>query len=169
MKKTLRRILVILLIALIVIQFFRPAKNVSRQVDEYGISAKYLIAPQVHDALKVACYDCHSNNSAYPWYWHIQPVAWFMDNHIQEGKRHLNFSIFGTYPIGRQYKILENISREVKEGDMPLSSYTLIHRNAVLSDSMNLAIENWVASCRKQIEQNYPPDSLVFKRPSHDD
>ncbi len=155
--------MVILLIALIVIQFFRPEKNVSRQVAAYGISSKYLISPQVHDALKVACYDCHSDNSAYPWYWHIQPVAWFMSNHIEDGKRHLNFSIFATYPIGRQYKILENISHEVKGGDMPLWSYTLIHRNAILSDSMNVAIENWVATCRKQIEQSYPADSLVVK------
>jgi hypothetical protein len=164
MKKIIRRILVILLIALIVIQFFRPSKNVSNVIAEKGISSKFLIPPRVHDAMKVACYDCHSNNSAYPWYWKIQPVAWFMDNHIQEGKRHLNFSIFATYPVARQYKVLDNIIHEVKEGDMPLTSYTLIHRDAVLSDSTNVAIENWATACRKQMEASYPADSLVFKR-----
>lgn len=168
MKQIIRKILIVLLIALIIIQFIRPEKNISEGIAINDISSKYAIPADVRGTLKVACNDCHTNNSRYPWYWNIQPAAWFLNGHIIEGKRNLNFSIFTSYPIGRQYKIFDNISKEVKSGDMPLTSYSLIHRDAILSDAQKTAIENWAAASRKQIEGNYPPDSLIFKRPERD-
>jgi len=167
MRKFLKTLLVILLIALIVIQFFRPDKNLSAAPSPTDIALKYPPPPQVEDALKVACNDCHTDSSRYPWYWHLQPVAWFLNDHIQEGKRHLDFSVFTSYRIARQYHLLQKITDEIKEGDMPLSSYTLIHRDAVLEPAQKQAINDWVASTRKQIEQQYPADSLVMpKRPA---
>ena len=169
MRKAIRIVLIILLIALIIIQFFRPKKNISQGIAATDISTKYTIPDTVQDLLKVACNDCHSNNSRYPWYWNIQPVMWFMNGHIDEGKRHLNFSVYTTYPIWRQYKQFDNISKEVKGGDMPLTSYTLIHRDAILTDAQKLAIEDWAAANRKQIEGDYPADSLKApKRPGRD-
>ena len=90
-----------------------------------------------------------------------------MNGHIEEGKRHLNFSIFTSYAIGRQYKMFDEINKEVKGGDMPLTSYTLIHRDAILSDTQKTAILNWTVASRKQIEDNYPPDSLKINKPAH--
>lgn len=110
MKKIIRTILIVLLIALIIIQFIRPKKNISEGIAANDISSKYAIPTDVNDILKVSCYDCHSNNTAYPWYWNIQPVMWFMNGHINEGKRHLNFSIFTTYAIAKQYKMFDNIN-----------------------------------------------------------
>jgi Haem-binding domain len=167
MKKIIRTTLIILLVALIIIQFIRPKKNISEGIAANDISTKYAIPADVHGILKVSCNDCHSNNSIYPWYWHLQPVAWFMNGHIEEGKKHLNFSIFTSYKIGRQYKLFDNINKEIKEGDMPLSSYTLIHRDATLTNIQKLAVANWTASSRKQIEDNYPADSLKSTAPSH--
>ncbi|HEY5405730.1 MAG TPA: heme-binding domain-containing protein [Ginsengibacter sp.] len=164
MKKVMRTVLIVLLIALIIIQFIRPKKNISEGIAVNDISSKYAIPNDVNDILKVSCYDCHSNNTVYPWYWNIQPVMWFMNGHVEEGKRHLNFSIFTTYAIARQYKIFDNINKEVKSGDMPLSSYTLIHRDAIISDTQKAAILNWTTTSRKQIEDNYPPDSLILKK-----
>jgi len=160
----MRTVLIVLLIALIIIQFIRPKKNISEGIAVNDISSKYAIPNDVNDILKVSCYDCHSNNTVYPWYWNIQPVMWFMNGHVEEGKRHLNFSIFTTYAIARQYKIFDNINKEVKSGDMPLSSYTLIHRDAIISDTQKAAILNWTTTSRKQIEDNYPPDSLILKK-----
>ncbi len=167
MRKIIRIILIILLIALIIIQFIRPQKNISEGIAVNDISSKYAIPADVHDILKVSCNDCHTNNSLYPWYWNIQPVMWFMNGHIEEGKRHLNFSIFTSYAIGRQYKMFDEINKEVKGGDMPLTSYTLIHRDAILSDTQKTALLNWAAASRKQIEDNYPPDSLKINKPAH--
>ncbi|MEO8109596.1 MAG: heme-binding domain-containing protein [Ginsengibacter sp.] len=163
MKKAIRITLVVLLLLLILIQFKRPQKNLSNNVAS-DISTKYSIPPNVDSTLKVACYDCHSNNSAYPWYWNFQPVAWFMDDHIKEGKKHLNFSTFTNYTIFKQYGKLKQMNDEVKSGDMPLTSYTLIHTDARLTDQQKRELADWVVATRKQIENNYPPDSLVKKK-----
>ncbi len=168
MKKVIKRILVVLLIAFILIQFFRPDKNLSAAPSPNDIATKYPAPANVQDVLKVACNDCHTDSSRYPWYWNIQPVAWFLSDHIQEGKSHLNFSIFTSYTVTRQYHLLQKINDEIKEGGMPLSSYTLIHRDAILTSDQKQAIADWVAISRKQIEANYPADSLVMpKRPQH--
>jgi hypothetical protein len=117
----------------------------------------------VQQILKTSCYDCHSNNTVYPWYSNIQPVAWWLKDHIDEGKRELNFSEFATYRIGRQYRKLEEINGEVKENKMPLESYTLIHSDAKLSDEQKLTLATWVTTLRDSIKAQYPEDSL--KRP----
>ena len=83
-----------------------------------------------------------------------------------EGKREVNFSEFATYRIGRQYKKLDEIIKQVKEDEMPLSSYTLIHRNAILTAGQKLIISNWAASIRDSMKAEYPPDSLIIKRPA---
>jgi hypothetical protein len=164
-RKAIRITLIVLLFALVIIQFFRPAKNISEGIAVNDITTKYAIPDSLQATFKVACKDCHSNSSRYPWYWGLQPVAWFLNGHIEEGKRHLNFSIFTSYKIGRQYKLFDEINKEVKGGDMPMTSYTLIHRDAVLSDAQKLEIANWTSASRKQIESLYPPDSLKSNRP----
>ncbi len=163
MKKFLKRFFLLLLLVFIVIQFFRPAKNKSEGISVTDITTKYTIPQDVQAALKTACYDCHSNNTAYPWYNNIQPVAWWLADHIKEGKQELNFSEFASYKIGRQYRKLDGINKEIKDGEMPLDSYTLIHKDAILSDQQKLSISNWVTSVRDSIKAHYPEDSL--KRP----
>ncbi len=83
-----------------------------------------------------------------------------MNGHVEEGKRHLNFSNFASYSIRKQYKSFDEINKEIKDGDMPLTSYTLIHRDAILNPTQKQYVENWAAMSRKQIEAHYPPDSL---------
>ncbi|MGC4101643.1 heme-binding domain-containing protein [Ferruginibacter sp.] len=163
MKKFFKRLFLLLLLVFIVIQFFRPAKNQSEGIGANDITTKYNVPADVLAALKTSCYDCHSNNTRYPWYNNIQPVAWWLSNHITEGKRALNFSEFTSYPIGRQYRKLEGINGEIKEGEMPLGSYTLIHKDAVLTDQQKSSIANWVTTLRDSIKAQYPEDSL--KRP----
>lgn len=164
MRKVLRYVLIILLIVLIVIQFIRPEKNAGKEIVENQINAKLQVPDDVQQILKVSCYDCHSNNTYYPWYFQAQPVAWFLDDHIVKGKKHLNFSEFANYSLRKQYKKLEEIGKEVKSGGMPLTSYTFIHRNAILSENQKSAIENWVADSRKTMEATYPADSLIKKK-----
>ena len=92
MKKVFKTIGWLLLIALVVIQFFRPKKNVAQGISANHISTKFSIPDDVNAILDKACYDCHSNNSRYPWYFNIQPIGLWMDHHIKEGKRGVNFS-----------------------------------------------------------------------------
>jgi hypothetical protein len=161
MKKILKVFLVIILIAFILIQFIRPTKNAGEEVAQNQITATHQIPDNVQQILKVSCYDCHSNTTYYPWYSKIQPVAWFLDDHIMEGKRELNFSTFTTYPAWRQYKKFKEIGKEVKEGEMPMFSYTLLHRDAVLNVDQKLSIQSWAVNSMKKMEAQYPADSLV--------
>jgi len=163
LKKFFKRLLLFLLLVFIVIQFFRPAKNRSEGIATNDITTKYTVPADVLAALKTSCYDCHSNNTNYPWYNNIQPVAWWLADHIKEGKRELNFSEFASYKIRRQYVKLEAINDQVKKAEMPLDSYTLIHTNAKLTDQQKLSIANWVTALRDSIKAQYPEDSL--KRP----
>ena len=162
--KKLRRILIVLLVVLVVIQFIKPARNISAQVSANDISVRFPVSANVHDILAKACYDCHSNNTVYPWYANIQPVAWWLNNHVRDGKRHLDFSEFNSYSVARQYKKLEETIDEVKHGEMPLDSYTWIHKNAILTETEKESLYTWAQQIRDTIKARYPADSLVLPK-----
>lgn len=161
MKKVLKVILMIVIIAFIAIQFIRPEKNSGEEIAANQITAKYQASQEVQRILQVSCYDCHSNTTHYPWYSNIQPVAWWLEDHIVEGKEELNFSTFMEYPVWRQYKKFKEIGKEVKDGDMPMASYTLVHRDAVLSADQKLLIQNWAVNLMEEMEAQYPSGSLA--------
>jgi hypothetical protein len=163
-KKIFKGLFYLLLLAFVIIQFFRPAKNKSEGTSKNDISNLYAVPQDVQNILKKSCNDCHSNNTVYPWYAEIQPVAWWLNSHIEDGKKDLNFSEFATYRIRRQYKKLEEINELVKENEMPLDSYLWIHKDAKLSDQQKLTIANWAEAVRDSIRAKYPPDSLVRKK-----
>lgn len=137
------KIAIILIIILVIIQFIHPQKNQNTEVLSSDITKITTVPDDVLQTLKTACYDCHSNNTIYPWYNNIQPVAWWLQKHINNGKRELNFSEFGTYNTTRMSKKMKGIVHEIEEGDMPLKSYTLIHKNAILSDVQKKAVTDW--------------------------
>lgn len=132
-----------MLLILIVIQFFQPQKNQSSELLAADITKVTNVPDDVLHILKTSCYDCHSNNTVYPWYNNLQPVAWWLNNHIKEGKERLNFSEFGNYTFDKSRKKLRGIAREIEEGEMPLTSYTVIHRNAILDEAQKKLVINW--------------------------
>lgn len=163
MKKFLKRFFLLLLFVFIALQFVKSKKNESASLSANDITTKYTVPADVMASLQTSCYDCHSNNSKYPWYNNIQPVSWWLADHIEEGKSKLNFNEFTSYRIGKQFRKLEEINGEIEEGGMPLSSYTLIHGKAKLSAAQKTSIANWVNLLRDSIKAQYPEDSL--KRP----
>ena len=128
-----KKILLAILIVLVGIQFIQPARNQSGQVLTTDMARMYKMPDTVQAILKSACNDCHSNNTNYPWYTYVQPIGWILDNHVRNGKKELNFSEFGSYTLRRQRSKLKSISNQVKDGDMPLYSYTIMHKNARLA------------------------------------
>lgn len=164
LKKIFKRLFQVLLLAFIVIQFFRPTKNKAEGIGKNDITTLYAVPQDVQTILKTSCYDCHSNNTVYPWYAEVQPVTWWLNGHIVDGKKDLNFSEFASYRLRRQYKKLEEINELVKENEMPLNSYLWIHKDAKLSDQQKLALANWVTAVRDTMEAHYPIDSLVRKK-----
>jgi len=167
MKTKLKYAGIALLVILVLIQFYRPARNLSND-NTYAMSKTFPVPDSIETMLKASCYDCHSNNTAYPWYANIQPVSFWLDDHIHEGKEHLNFSKFSKYRVNRQYHLLQKISKEVKEDEMPLSSYTFIHTNAKLSPEQSVQLIGWADGLAVKMKAAYPADSLVYKRKKKD-
>jgi hypothetical protein len=157
----IKKILLFLLVILIVIQFIRPEENHSMGLSATDITWHYTVPDSVLTILKRSCYDCHSNNTVYPWYNHIQPVAWWLANHIKGGKWGLNFSEFGSYTAKKQAHKLKNISEEIKVDGMPLDSYLWIHKNAILRPEEKALVTRWADSLQAAIiSRNHLPADL---------
>ncbi len=141
-----KKILIGLLVVVLLIQVMQPTKNQSDTLSANDISLTYALPAGVHETFVKKCYDCHSNNTQYPWYVHIQPIGWWMASHIKEGKDHLNFSEFKTYEPKRANHKLEEVSEELGEGHMPIESYLWLHPEAKVTDEELKAINGWIAS-----------------------
>lgn len=137
---------------LIVIQFFDTDKNIATAPSENAIEKHYAVPGHIQGLLKTSCYDCHSNTTAYPWYNNIQPVKWWLADHVNSGKRHLNFDEFNSYSKEKKIKKLDEVAETIREGEMPLTSYTVVHQNAKLSDTQKSEIVQWVEEVKKQIQ-----------------
>lgn len=133
--KIVKIIALILLVAFIAIQFFPTQRNESDSVPNSDFLLVNNSSKEISSILKESCYDCHSNNTKYPWYNKIQPAAWLLEDHIKEGKKELNFNEWNDLSDRRKNSKLKSIINQIKDDEMPPSSYTLIHRNAILDKS----------------------------------
>jgi hypothetical protein len=148
----LKKILLVVAVVLVGIQFFRPAKNLSSGVPgNDDIMVRFPPPSDVRHVLEIACYDCHSNNTRYPWYAEVQPTSWWLASHIADGKRALNFSEFGAYTAKRQGRKLTAITDQVGDREMPLPSYTWIHRDARLTDAQIKAVTDWADALHDKV------------------
>lgn len=143
MKKALKIAAIILVIGFIVIQFFRPDFTNPPVNQEETLQAAITVPENVQAILSRSCSDCHTNETKYPWYSKIQPSAWFLKDHIDEGRRELNFSVWKTYQPRRQRKKLSEICEQVKSKEMPLPSYLWIHWGAKLSEAEIKTLCDW--------------------------
>lgn len=147
----MKKILLILLILFLAIQFVRPSRNLSSSSQPNALHNKYDVEPAVKTILAKACWDCHSNNTRYPWYSHIQPVAWWLADHVKDGKRHFNYDEFLTYDVSDQDHSMEEVVETVKGKSMPIRSYTWGHSDARLTDEERSRLTTWAQSVREQI------------------
>ena len=159
-----KKILVFIAIALVLIQFIHPKKNNSEGIQAHYIGSSFQVPEKVKEILDKACNDCHSNNTNYPWYTRIQPIHWWLNHHIQEGKSHLNFDEYTNRNLRFQYHKMEELDEQVSEGEMPLTSYTWAHKEAILTEAEKKELLNWAAAIRKTMEEKYPRDSLIRKK-----
>ena len=152
--KRVKKILLGLLIILILIQFIRPARNKSSELLTTDITKTFNVPENVQLVLKAACYDCHSNNTNYPWYSRIQPFGWLLAKHIRNGKAELNFNEFGSYSLRRQISKMSGLGNSVKDGTMPLFSYTMIHKSARLSNEDKALLIDWAVGIKDRLRLN---------------
>ena len=133
----------VVVIIVIVIQFFQPEKNLQEKEDGNDLLTVLEVPEEVSALLINGCYDCHSNQTQYPWYSRISPVSWFLNGHIVNGKEELNLSEFGQLDTLKRLRVMSDISEVVESGSMPLQSYLLLHRDARLTPDEVEVISNW--------------------------
>ena len=159
-----KKIMWVLLASLIIIQFIHPKKNKAEGPQPNYIGAVYGIPADVKPILEKACLDCHSNNTRYPWYATFQPIHWWMNKHVVDGKKHINYDEYTNRPLRYQYHKMEETIEMVKEGEMPLKSYTWTHKDAKLTADEKAKITGWAQSVMDSMKARYPIDSLIRKK-----
>ena len=149
--KVLKKIGVVLLIALVVAQFFGPEKNDGNLDTVNAFIAETNPPTEVTQILKTTCFDCHSAKTNYPWYNNITPVNYWLDEHIRDGKKHLDFSKWSEYSLKRKEHKMDELYEEVEKKEMPLNSYTWTHAEANLTQAQIDAVVAW----GKKVQTDY--------------
>lgn len=163
----MKKVLLLLIVAFAIIQFF-PIDKTNPPVDKAKDFLTLRKTPQdIAQLIRASCYDCHSNETQYPWYAKIQPVAWYLKDHIDEGREEFNFSEFANYEPLRQAKKMRKSAHEIEEGEMPMESYTLIHQNAKLSADQKQKLQAYFTSVKETIMKENNISEEQMKRKKH--
>ncbi len=146
--KLLKKIGLFLLVVFLIAQFFSPEKNDGNTEDLTAFLNETKPSATVKTVLESTCFDCHSSNTNYPWYNSITPINYWLDSHVKDGRKHLDFSKWADYSVKRKDHKFEELKEEVEEKKMPLPSYTWTHGDANLTDVQIQAIKDWVEQVR---------------------
>ena len=149
--KVVKIIAIVLLVAFAGIQFVPADRNQSEVVPKADFMLVNNVPENIQKKLQVSCYDCHSNNTQYPWYNKVQPVAWFLEDHIKEGKAELNFNEWDSLSNRRKKSKLRSIIKQIESDEMPLYSYTLIHKDASFSEAEKQELIRWIEQLKDSI------------------
>lgn len=147
------RILWILLVLILVAQFVPKGRSNPTAGQEQDFLSSQEIPAEIRDLVKRSCYDCHSNETRWPWYSNVTPVGQWLAHHVDEGRHHLNFSAWSQLTDYRKAKILEEMEEEVGESHMPMPSYLWLHADASLDETQRSLLLQWCATSRSEIEQ----------------
>ena len=150
-KRIIRWLLLIGVCLFAIAQFIRPAKTNPTVQPSNALEAHVQVDPQVAQIFDRSCNDCHSNKTHWPWYSHVAPVSWFVIDHVNHGRSHLNFSEWGSYDKNEQRELLDETCRMVKKGEMPLSSYTPMHSDSKLTPADITTICEWASRSMSKI------------------
>jgi len=149
--KIVKWVVIVLVCLFVLIQLRRPARTNPPVDESQTIEAHTQMPPQVKDILDRSCRDCHSNKTEWPWYTNVAPLSWWITDHVNQGRKDLNFSEWGKLDKDRQDKKLRQICDEVEDGAMPFPSYLPMHPNAKLSEQDKKTLCDWTAAERERL------------------
>lgn len=156
--KTLKKIVYSLLIVLMIFQFFRPEKNVGDIISFSAFITETNPPENVKNILGTICFDCHSFKTTYPCYNSITPLNYWLEEHIKEGEKHVNFSKWSSYSLKKKAHKMDGLHEEVEAGEMPLNSYTWTHAEANLASKQVAEIVTW----GKDIQVDYKQQITLY-------
>jgi len=148
----LKKVITAFLIVFAIAQFFNPQKNEYTSIPDTDFLTTEKPPQQIASIIKESCYDCHSNNTRYPWYDRITPVNFWVNGHIKHGKGELNFSEWKHYSAKKKVHKLDEVIEVLENNEMPLSSYILMHSDAKLTDDKTKALINWATITKIKYE-----------------
>jgi Haem-binding domain len=149
--KVTKWLVIAVVVVLVLLQFKRPTRSNPPVDESQTIHARTEVTPQVNAIFDRSCRDCHSNKTVWPWYTNAAPISWFIVDHVNEGREHLNLSEWGKLDKDRQDKRLREICDEVTDGNMPLSSYTPLHPGSTLSAEDIKTLCEWTNAERERL------------------
>jgi hypothetical protein len=124
-----------------------------KRVDRHGANLNDLAMPvEVRALFARSCNDCHSNQTVWPWYSYVAPTSWMVERDVHRGRDHMNLSDWPQYSLKRQEKLLANIASTVKNREMPLPQYLLVHTSARLSDAELDILYQWARLERRRVK-----------------
>ena len=147
------KIILVVLIAIILLIQLIPVNKSNPPV-----SAEIITSTEIKSILEKSCYDCHSNQTRWPWYSKIAPVSWGISYHVKEGRSYVNFSYWQTLTFEQKNNLKQEIFKEISNNKMPIKSYTLIHRNAGLTNEEKQQLTLWAN--QKESEEN--SEGIIF-------
>ncbi len=153
-KKILKIIAIVLIVGFVVIQFIRPDRTNPPIVQAETIEATTQVPENVHAILKRSCSDCHSNETTYPWYSNIAPFSWLLADHINEGRRELNYSVWNTYTAKKKRHKMDEICEQIQSGEMPHNQYLWLHTDAKLSEDDKKILCAWAETEKAKIPES---------------
>jgi hypothetical protein len=156
MKKLILTILIILIASFVAIQFVpvEKPKISDENPDDLILNHSENIPIEIQKILVNSCYDCHSYQPSMPWYSKVAPVKWLVIKDINEGTEELNFSVWNKMDAFSQMAVLDEINSEIQEGEMPLDVYTIMNKDAVISDKEKQLISEWVEEFQVSLSEN---------------
>lgn len=146
-----KKVLLGLAVVFLGLQFFRPEKNLSAETPKTDLLVLHPAPPEIKQLLQVGCYDCHSDNTRYPFYAEIQPIGWWLADHVNDGKAELNLSRFGSLTPKQQATAVEEMADVILDRSMPLESYTITHRDAIFTDAQIQLLVGWLDTVREKV------------------
>ena len=165
MRRIFRGVLIFAGVMALAIQFVRPARTNPPVDPARRVHAAVEVPAEVSAILERACRDCHSNETRWPWYSHVAPASWFVIDHVNHGRSHLNFSEWNPpgaqLPAANVDDLLGAICKEVQAGAMPLPSYLLVHRRSRLSKTDVRALCSWTELERQRLASQSRPGSTT--------
>jgi hypothetical protein len=139
----MKKVVLGILVVIVLIQFIRPEKNNSKDWSN-DYTNELNVPEEIQKIIKTSCADCHSNYTKYPWYSEVAPVSWYLAQHVNDGKKHLNFSEWTAYNSNQKKHILKDLKEVLQSHEMPLESYLILHKEAELSKDQYELFQNWV-------------------------
>jgi hypothetical protein len=151
LRRVLKWLVIVIACGFVALQFYRPARTNPVIDPSLSFESRLQVSPQVVSVLNRSCIDCHSNKTRWPWYTNVSPVSWFIVDHVNDGRKHVNFSEWGSYDQNKQSKRLQEICEQVQDGLMPLSSYTPLHPGSELSAEDKKLLCDWAEAERARL------------------